>query len=169
MPGKRMVKKHKVRAIPAHLKCVWGLICSMSAIDQQKNNISLFNVIDQLNIPKTEFEKLTSQNDGMLLPIPHELVLLWRRALELQFCDEELKTDIKLSLIDPRGKIISETLTPLHFPARKRSMRFRMQVGAFKITTKGDYVYRVEVVQPNTTIFTKVLEVPLQVAEIDAV
>ena len=45
------------------VRCVWGLLCSLSSIDQEKKNISLFNVIEQLNIPQSFF---SNQSTGKI-------------------------------------------------------------------------------------------------------
>ena len=112
---------------------MWGLLCSMSAIDQQQNNISLFNIIDQLNIPRGEFEKVTHEKNTLLLPISHELVLLWRRMLDTDLSSEPIRTELKLSLIDPKGKVLNELLTTLEIPSQKRSVRFRIQNNFFTV------------------------------------
>jgi hypothetical protein len=163
MAKKTVVKKKSVEPI----KCVWGLVCSMSAIDQENNNISLFNVIDQLNIKDSEFSKLKKGNSVLGLNLAHELNLLWRRTLPLNLCVEKILTDVKLRLIDPNGKVLNEILTPLQFPGGKRLMRFRIRIDGFKVTIPGDYVYKIEIIQPGSDKFTPILEVPLQVIAIN--
>ena len=167
MVRKKLVKKQIKNKATTSIKCVWGLLCSMSAIDQQQTNISLFNIIDQLNIPRGEFEKIKQDKSNLLLPISHELVLFWRRTLGINLSDEYIRTELKLSLVDPRGKILSELLTTLEMPSQKRSVRFRMQNTVFTVTEPGDYVYRIEIIQPDGKDFMEVLQIPFLVCQID--
>lgn len=144
--------------------CVWGLVCSMSAIDQEKNNISLFNIIDHITIPRQVHEQsIAAGKLGVLVPIEHEVVLLWRRVIAPSLCDVELNTDMKLSLVDSGGGVLNEMLTPIKFESGKRNLRLRVKNNALKVTQAGDYVYRIEVLQPGSDTFTKALEIPLLV------
>lgn len=146
---------------PKHIDCLWGLICSMSAIDQQNNNISLFNIINQINVPFGTFGK----EKDFISPRPHELMVVFRRVVPSKLCTNVLVLDVKVSLIDPLGKALSEMLVPIKFDAGKRIMRFRFQIPGFKLTNPGDYVYRVETRQPSSDQMEKVSEIPFEAIE----
>lgn len=154
-------KKKNKPEVKEYVNCLWGIVCSMSAIDQEKNNISLFNVISQLSVPEEVFEK--SKEVPVLVQHVHELVVVFRRAVESKYCDNELIIDVKISLIDPTGKALSEIISPIKFDIGKRTMRFRIQLPGFPLTTSGDYVYRIEVRQPTSKDLVKVDEVPFEV------
>ena len=144
--------------MPEYVNCLWGLICSMSALDQQKNNISLFNVINQINVPAENFNK----TENFFLPVPHELIVVFRRMLETKLCTDVLIIDVKVSLVDPSGKVLNELLVPIKFEVGKRIMRFRFQIPGFKLTTTGDYVYRIEAKQPMVEKMQKINEIPFE-------
>ncbi len=136
----------------------------MAAIDQQKNNISLFNVFDQITVPvqvKDEIKSSPQKNASVRLE--HEIVLLWRRVLPPLLCDSEINTDVKISVIDPVGKVLGEILTTLRFEIGKRILRQRIQNNALIITTEGDYVYQAEIMQPNTKSFSAPFRIPFYV------
>lgn len=144
------------------IDCLWGLVCSLSSIDQQRNNISLFNVIDQLTLPKTRLPK-PDEKGFFMINLEHEIVFVWRRLLRQDLCKEVSGVDLKISSIDPNGKVLSEIATQLNFKDKQRIVRVRVQTGGFKISTEGDYLYRVEIIQPGTDKFEKAFEIPYNV------
>ncbi len=54
----------------------WTVLCSNSVIDSESNNISLLNVLEQINIQDTPPEK--GEIKG--LPFPSQIVTLWGRS-----------------------------------------------------------------------------------------
>src|SRR3989344_355971 len=109
-------KKVKTRQPVDHIKGVWGVLCSMSSVDQQRNNISLFNVIEQFNLPVAFFEQQKKLKKTLVFPLPFEIVVCWRRVLNIGISDEEIASDIKIKTIDPGGGVLQEMLVPLRFP-----------------------------------------------------
>jgi len=88
-------KKVKTRQPVDHIKGVWGVLCSMSSVDQQRNNISLFNVIEQFNLPVAFFEQQKKLKKTLVFPLPFEIVVCWRRVLNIGISDEEIVSEIK--------------------------------------------------------------------------
>jgi len=145
------------------IRPVWGLICSSASIDQESNNISLFNIISQINI----FEKAFPQeNKNNKLPFNHELVVLFRRILNIDIDNKEFSVDVKLELVDPNGKILTETIAPLIFKKNKRQMRFVIRMDSFIYTIPGDYLYKISVKQLNDKSFKISHEIPLEVKSV---
>lgn len=154
-------KKQPQKKVPVDfVHCVWGLVCSMSSIDQERNNISLFNVIDQINPPQAFFIDQEKMNKPIIFPVSHEVVLNWRRVLDLSIDESEILADFKVNVIDPNGKVLQETTAPLYFQKNVKMTRARIAMGGFALTTPGNYVYRVEIKQPHKTNFVKVCEIP---------
>jgi|GEM_PF-2087056 len=160
----KKVKKTITKKANKEVDCLWGLICSLSSIDQQINNISLFNVISEISLPSNPFSE---EKKEFFAPMPHELVVVFRRTVGSFFCTNELVIDIKVSLIDPKGNVIHEILTPIPFKIGLRTMRSRFQMPGFKLTDFGDYVYRIEIRQPDSQILQRVNEIPFEVKVID--
>jgi hypothetical protein len=154
------VSKKKVK--PNNVKCVWGLVCSLSSIDQQKNNISLFNVIDQLNIP-SQFKEQVDKEGVISIGLEHEIVFLLRRTMPLHLCTDNVLLDMKISLVDPKGKLLAELLNSLSFEPKIRTLKYRVQNNLVRISTEGDYVYRAEIAHHGTNKFERVFEVPFSV------
>ena len=97
MTGSNKIKKKKVKI--DHIKCVWGLLCSLSSIDQKTNNISLFNIIEQLNLPLAYFEQQKKEKRSLILPMPYEVILYWRRTLNTDIQSKEIAIDLKLKTL----------------------------------------------------------------------
>ena len=58
---------------------VWTVLCSRSVIDRETNNMSLFEVIEQLTLGDASPPAERSAEDEGLAPIQLELVTLWTR------------------------------------------------------------------------------------------
>lgn len=157
------MKKTSRKTNTVTFRCVWGLLCSLSSIDQERNNISLFNVLEQINVPKEAFVAQEKEKKPIFIQYPHELVLLFRRSLKIEISNEELLADIRISTVDPNGIVLQQTLSPFKFIKDKKRMRFRFQANGFVISTPGDYVYRIEVKDESDKDFRNMLEVPFEV------
>ena len=153
--------KKKKKQVPL-IQCVWGLLCSLSSIDQERNNISLFNVVDQINLPKQFF---SASSGPKPLPFAHELVTLWRRTIDTTVDDRELLVEVEIALVDPRGVAIQQVLSPLKFAPGSRRARFRIKTDGIQITSPGDYIYRIRIIPSDGTEPTVVWTIPLEVKE----
>jgi hypothetical protein len=67
---------------------VWSVVCSKSIIDGESNNISLLEVIEQVNVPAPPHVNLEvpppadPSEAKAAIAIPFELVTLWTRAFD---------------------------------------------------------------------------------------
>ncbi len=161
-----MKKEDKKTKTPIeHVQCVWGLLCSLSSIDQERNNISLFNVIEQFNLPKDFFVQQEKEKKPLLFINPYEIVSCWRRTLDLGISDEEILADSKIKTIDPTGKVLQEALIPLKFPRGIKRLRSRFVMQGIMASVVGDYIHQIEIKLPNQEDFKKVLEIPFEIRE----
>lgn len=152
-----------------NVECVWALICSLSVIDRDTNNISLFNVVEQMGVAAGFFQSEEFKKNGFaVLQMEWELVLMLRRLIPTDIDPSAVTVDVKLSMIDPQGKAIQEVLTPVTFPANARRYRFVFKMKGLPIGLPGDYVYRVELRQPGESEFSTVREIPFDVLKIEA-
>ena len=74
MPEKKKEIK-KVEIDP--IQCVWGLICSMSVTDKDTNNVSLFNIVEQFNLPEDAFSTQKKENKTLVFPTQYEIILFF--------------------------------------------------------------------------------------------
>ncbi|MEX2514774.1 MAG: hypothetical protein WD335_01435 [Candidatus Paceibacterota bacterium] len=160
-----MSKKNKeTNKNSRQIQFVWGLLCKLSSIDQEKNNISLFNVIDQLNLPKKVFSNESEDQESV--SINHELVMVFRRVLPLHVSNQKIQADCKITLIDPKGEELQEVVIPLVFKEKSRRSRMRIRTNGILISSPGSYVYKIEVRNPDADNFHKMGEIPLEVLSV---
>lgn len=158
------VKKDK-KAV-GEVQAVWGITCSLSSVDEKSNNVSLFNVIEQLNVPAKAFEQAKEEKKPMMIPHQHELIVLFRRTIPvLSTTADSIPVDLKISLIDPDGKELMENLTSFKFPNVRRFRNRHYSLG-FLITKPGDYVYRVQIKESGQDSFGSPYEVPLDIQSV---
>lgn len=158
--GKNIQKK-----VPS-VYCVWGMLCSFSSIDQERNNISLFNIIEQFNLPAQLFTEQLKQNRPLTIAYEYEIVLLWRRVLDIKISDDEIIKDLKIKTIDSSGKVIQELVVPLKFLKGKKSLRLRIGSPGLTFTRQGDYVLRIEMEGLDDSEFEKMIEIPFLINEV---
>lgn len=63
------------------MKVVWAVICQKAVIDKDTNNVTLFNVIEEITAPANPpvIEQTIPADARALAPTIFELVVLWKR------------------------------------------------------------------------------------------
>jgi len=139
------------------LQCVWGIVCTLSSIDQNRNNISLFNVIDEITIPSMYFK------DGMM-KFHCELVTVWRRLIRTDIDPEDIVADIKIDFIDPTGaSLMKGSISNTRFSGKGRRTRLRLPFDRIVFSEPGDYYFRVSIKDKTNNQFVQVKEIPLEI------
>ncbi len=111
---------------------IWAILCQHSSIDKDTNNISLFSVIEELNIvaqpPNTREE---GPDDSRTLPLERmELVILWKRSDE----DVPEQGDGRVRIITPDGQ---EFISSAGSVDLTRYLRLRSRIGLNGIPFRG--------------------------------
>ncbi|HVZ75856.1 MAG TPA: hypothetical protein VG934_01130 [Candidatus Paceibacterota bacterium] len=143
-------------------KHVWSVLCEKSTIDSDSNNITLFNITEQINIPKAISVHVgeapeTDQNPQGIF-FNRELVTLWRRDTGAEL--ESFGFDAKIELIDPKGKLLQTMEFSPEFQHFRR-LRTRINWQILPTTLAGEYLFRVLIRDGKD--FEMVSEVPLEV------
>ncbi len=81
------------------IKNKWSLISMQTSVDINTNQLSVFNIVDEINVmpPKNPLPKLPE--DGFVIPFQHEFVSFWSR--DLNESKDEMKINAKLKLFYP--------------------------------------------------------------------
>lgn len=145
------------------IKFIWGIICSSSSVDIDTNNLSLQNIIEQLEIG----QKVTASQgapeefpkEGAVVPLHMEIVSFWKRSAPY----DESSTRAKIQIFDPQNTMISGWDFELKFQKNIERLRSRIKLEGFKITTPGEYRFVIEIQQEKGTAFTRVGEISLPV------
>lgn len=132
---------------------IWAILCLDSSIDRERNNISLFQVVDQLNVPR----EATTHADAAL-QIRLQLVFLLRRD-KSDLAKNEYP--IVLEQIAPDGKTIGRGEMTAEFPQGKCRLRLVVKYEGIKISGAGTYIFRISMKTPHG--LTLLGETPLDV------
>jgi hypothetical protein len=135
-------------------KCYFLTLCGGSSLDQHSNNVTLFNVVEQVNLQHN-----VDPPPGALLPLEvHAYFLLGPQELQQPF-------EMRFALVAPSGL---ELLTD---PSAHKSAtpRYRTKsLGLPAPSVPGNYQLRVDVKQPGQDGFTReALHWPLVVARME--
>lgn len=139
------------------IKHIWSVLCQKSSVDQQSNNVSLFDVFEALEVginPTTNIKP--SDNPEFNIPIQYQVVSLWSITDA-----KNNEGEIQVTLINPDGKEKILVNSDLKFPAGKRRMRSINQIQGLPVNKSGDYHFIVELKQEEK--FQKVADLPLEV------
>ena len=132
---------------------VWTVVCSHSVTDRDSNNVSIFNVIEQINItgePKPQG----------VVPIRFEIVTLWARS---DF-DEPARGRARIIFISPSGKKVKLSEERDIVLSKYERLRARQFVQGLPVREPGRHVFQVELQNEGENRWRKVASVPLKIA-----
>ncbi len=135
---------------------VWSVVCSRSATDRETNNLSLFEVIEQLNV----LGPLPDPATKVALPIPFEIVSLWSRAQP----GEAEESRGRVRLLAPNGNEVFAQEFPINLMENPR-MRTQMRSVGFPVLGTGRYTFTVEIQRAAET-WESVARIPVQLESI---
>jgi hypothetical protein len=135
---------------------VWSVVCSRSATDRETNNLSLFEVIEQLNV----LGPLPDPVARVALPIPFEIVSLWSRSQP----GEAEESRGRVRLLAPNGTEVFAQEFPVNLMENPR-MRTQMRSVGFPVLGTGRYTFAVEI-QRAADNWESVARIPVQLESI---
>lgn len=131
----------------------WSILCQSSNIDKESNNLSIFNILEELRVtPPNQNAK------EIIVRIPLQLITLWEKQTE----KETARSKVEIELFDPKGNALQKVSYALSTP--KKRIRFVVRMDGIKVTESGEYIFKIKIGDSETDRFEEVGEVPLQVA-----
>lgn len=137
----------------------WTLLCGGSSIDRKNNNLTLFNIIEQLNI----HIKRKIHGEEISVPVNMELVTLWG----VYNVEKSSNADVEIDLLDPKKRILNTIKYKLEIPEKIRRGRSIGSISGLKVTGSGDYTFRIKIKPVEQTNFIEVGEISLEVQLIE--
>jgi hypothetical protein len=133
---------------------IWTVICSKSIIDQESNNISLYNVLEQINItrPAGEGESKTG-----IIPLSYEVITLWIR----EKIDQSTRVMARMKLESPSGKVWPANEFEVDLSEHIR-MRTILRSDQLLFDEPGIYYFQIEV-QTTSEDWENVAKIPLHI------
>jgi len=132
------------------IRHVWTVLCSSASIDRDTNNISLFEVIEQLNVQG-------DVREPVIVPRPFEIVSLWTRIP----LDQPARREARYRLRTPGGRDIPVVTQELDLRQYRR-LRTRSRLPALPVDQAGLYSFVVEYREQDRD-WSPAAEVPLDV------
>jgi hypothetical protein len=130
---------------------VWTVICSRSIIDRDTNNVSIYNVIEQINVPG-------EPQPDRVLDIIVEIVTLWVRS---DF-DVPSHGDARLTFISASGQRGGSVEFELDLSEFER-LRTRRLFEGLPVAEPGRHTWLVELRNEGEEEWQEVASVPLKV------
>ena len=132
----------------------WSILCKESSIDGQSNNLSLFNIVEQVGL---NAEVFAEKKEGAI-PMNLELVTLWEKQVD----KSEVQAEIEVEFQDPDGKPLGKFPYTISVPRRRH--RHILKLNGLPITEKsGRYVFKIRKKEGEENRFIEVSEVPIEV------
>lgn len=133
---------------------IWTVLCTKSAIDRDSNNISLFEVLEQITAkgPAMGAEELA------MIPVNCELVTIWSRSRDNRPC----RGRGHLIFLSPTDAVMKEVEYDVDLTVHVR-VRHRIGINGLAVREWGRHHFRVEVQDEGEQQWRTVSSVPLHI------
>lgn len=115
------------------IRHVWSVLCTKSSIDTETNNVSLFEVIEQLEL---QFPGTSAPPRGV--PLELELLTLWAR----QDPATPVTGEMRIRLLSPQGKELAAFTAGVDLGSAPRN-RHRARLNGLVLDGSGWYEWEV--------------------------
>lgn len=138
------------------IRHVWSLLCRKSIIDKETNNISILEILEQVEVNASVPSNAVFP---VKIPLSYELVSMWTR----EHASEKGTATIEISIVGPDGKVGESMVKELEFPPSIPRMRSRFRITGIEISKSGVYEFHVHVKEQADTDAVEVAVVPLSI------
>ena len=142
------------------IKHIWSLLCRNSVIDSDTNNLSIHDILEQLNIDAVlkEGQSDTAQQ-SVNIPLEFEVVSFWLKTNG----EEKPRGELNIEAISPEGKVLTHFLRDIEIPKEVQRLRTRLKITGLVVEGSGTYIFRISLREKSEDAFANVAEIPLQV------
>ena len=138
---------------------IWSILCSSSSIDSQTNNVSLYNIVEEVGFKLQQTnEQQVNFSEEKKWPFNVEVVSLWKRTNQ-----GNLVADAKIELLDPSNKKMQEVLYKLEFKPQHQRMRSIIKMNGITITGQGEYNFSILLKEDGSDKFKEITRIPIVV------
>lgn len=141
---------------------VWSVLTLQSSIDDETNELSMFKILEELNV--TSKEKLTLSKSGVLktplgLQVGFQLITLWKKLDP----KKAVKFDARIEYVDPSGTAHQPFDHEISIPSGKTRARHRFNVSSILVNQSGEYRFVISARDKKRKVFNHVIDVPLDI------
>ncbi len=131
------------------IKHIWSVFCRSASIDNQTNQVSLFNIIENISV--------MTALDNLDLPMHFSLVSLWGIDGE-----EKCRGEMRAYYRYPEGNLSRSTELEIELDEAKSFQRTRIDSQGIRLTKPGIYHFIVEL-QQGDEAWVQVADLPFHV------
>jgi len=135
------------------MRHIWTVVCANAVIDRYTNNVSLLNVLEQVTVQGNLAQ-------AGLLPLSLDVLTLWSR--ETPGVPETASA--RLTFRSSQDDILATHESDIQLTQNER-LRSRVSFQGLPLRGPGTYIFQVDLLNPATSEYRKVAEVPLVVDE----
>lgn len=133
---------------------IWTVLCSQTSVDKTSNNISLFNVLEELKVAGLTL----NSEKTYVLPISFELVTFWARDDD----NKPTKGQASVRLLAPNGMVMKEQVWDVDLSSFQR-FRSIIKISGLPVKQAGRYQFQVQIKDEDDSTWRVCSKVPLQI------
>ena len=137
------------------IRHVWSVLCSKFILDKESNNLSLINVLEQINIKK-------GVELPVVIPIEFHLVTLWMR----ESMNDPAKGQARILLKTPSDETLEALKYEIDLETSERR-RINLTMHGLPVSEVGYYYFQVKYRLPSSTRWKTVAQIPLKITYLD--
>jgi len=138
-----------------------SILCKYSVIDKDTNNVSIFNIIEEINVkPNGILKQKIKGKEEEIIPLSFEFLTIWERTDNI---NKELFSRVKTSITCPNSKDKEYIEFPFSFEIGKKRIRLKIQTGGFPFTGYGTYLFNVFIEENKK--FNLANQIPIEIKE----
>ena len=138
---------------------VWSVLCNSATIDRESNNVTLFQVVEQLNVSGPSGADVST---GVAI-FDAELVTLWSRTN----LDHPARSRARIQFVAPDGALLGKPILYDVDLTGYGRLRNRTRISGFPVRGPGKYEFRVELEKDSG--WETVAKIPVEVRVISEV
>lgn len=157
-----MVKK----TTPRSFRHIWSILCRFASIDKESNSLSLFNIVEQITINKTEEtgkEEKAIGIEGKTVIVPLELVIVTFLERLDGKNQEAMTKEAQIDIVDSSAHSLWKREFEINFPPGPQRMRHMLKMNGFGVTIAGTYKFYISTRESKEDLFEVVAEIPVDV------
>jgi hypothetical protein len=135
---------------------VWTVLCSKSSIDNDSNNISLFEVLEQVSVEVPPGVQIS--DEGINVALQFEMISLWSRS----DINQPEKGEARFDFRAPSGRTQEGKIVEINLTEYER-FRTRQRFSSIPLDSEGVYEFHVHCRPDPGAEWSSVANVPLHV------
>ncbi len=134
------------------IKHIWTVLCKKSVIDQETNNLSLYEILEKITV-----EIKAERSPEIQIPLEFEIISMWTKISKRDYVGK-----FRINMMSPEGKKLGESIeNEISIPANIPRLRTRLKIKGITLIGSGNYYFDIYSIQGEKT--EKVASVPLEV------